>query len=127
MASPLESLIRDKINQGFKGRLLAGTLRRETVASVDPEYGDAIPGTPETYSFNGARLEYDERFRMQAGIPENDSNILIIAGSLATTPAEDDLLLLRSQWFQIRKVRGDPANAAWECQSFEVPAPSESN
>jgi hypothetical protein len=123
MASLLESQLRKAIAKGFKGKLLKGTLWRSGATTVNT-LGDDVPATPQTFSFEGFREDYSQFYRAQTGIPDTDCKVVIIAGLCATTPSKDDKLQLRGQWFQIRRVRGDPAGATHECQCFETGAPS---
>lgn len=122
MASLLESQLRQKVATAFKGKLLTGTLRRETPGAVN-SYGDATVGTTADYSFDGIVENYSAFYRAQAGIPDTDVKILIIGGSLAVTPVKDDKVKIRGIWYQLRSVATDPALASHTCQAFEIEAP----
>lgn len=67
---------------------------------------------------------YTAFYKAQAGIPESDVKLLIIAGSLSTTPQKDDEVKFRDKWYKVRKVSTDPALATWELQSFEITDPT---
>lgn len=120
MASFLESQLRDQLARGFKGHMLVGTLTRATASSQD-EYGDPIPGTPESFVVEGFIDAYSDVYRAQAGIPETDSKVTLILGNSETEPVKDDLISFPN-WpsFKVRKVKIDPAKATAECQSFKV-------
>ena len=114
------SQLRAKIAQGFKGQLLAGTLTRRTSNTVN-EYGDSIPGVTQQFTVNGCVDEYDEIYRLRAGIPEGSSKIILIAGLCDTEPLKDDYIVFPNfPKFQVRKVKTDPAIAHYECESFKV-------
>lgn len=67
---------------------------------------------------------YSAFHKAQAGIPETDVKILIIAGSLSTTPKKNDEIKFRDKWYKSRAVDTDPANATWEIQAFEIADPT---
>lgn len=114
--------IRSTVANAFRGRLLTGTLRRPVVTSRDA-YGDQVFGTPVEYTFDGIDLMYDSMFRAESGIPMDHIQILVIAGSLDTTPTRDDLVQIRGEWYQIHAIRKDPANATWDLESSLVGDP----
>lgn len=122
MASLLETRIREAIERGFRGKLLTGTLRRVNYSGQDA-YGDPLEVGVDEHTFEGFVDVYDAAYRARAGIPETDVRVVIIAGSLAVDPIKDDKVQVRSEWFQLRSVKTDPARAAWECQAFKVEAP----
>ena len=123
MVSPLDRLVKDAVTAGFKGQLLDGTLRRETVASVN-DLGDADTPTVTMYTFNGIRESFNAAFAASAGIPVTDIKILVIAGSLSVDPLQDDKIKIRDQWHQVREVLArDPANATFVLQAFEIADP----
>lgn len=120
MAKILDGSIRKAIGQAFKGALLTGTLSRETQGAVD-EYGDPIPGAPETYAVEGFISQYDEAYRATAGIPLTDSKVVLILENCATQPLKDDLVSFPG-WntFKVRNVKIDPDKASAVCQSFQI-------
>lgn len=120
MASPLEGLIKNAIAKGFKGKLLKGTLNRETGSTVD-EFGDVVEGTPQTFVVEGFADKYSEYYKKQAGIPETDFKITLILGNCETEPLKDDTIALPG-WgsAKVRTVMIDPARASAECQVFGV-------
>lgn len=124
MASLLESQIRKTVASAFHGRLLTGTLRHVSVASLDA-FGDPVPGTVTTSTFDGIVDSFSAEFATAAGIPVTDARILIIAGSLSTTPVKDDQVKIRDQWFQLRQeVQRDPALATHTFAGFEIADPT---
>lgn len=119
----LDGDIAKAIFAGFKGRLLKGTLRKETTSGVD-EYGDALVSTPVTYSIEGFTDEYTAFYKAQAGIPDTDLKACFFAESApGVTPGKDDKIKFRSTWYQVREVDTDPATALWICRAFVIPAP----
>lgn len=123
----LDGQLSKAIYSGFKGKLLAGTLRR-----VDPsgsggldELGDPIGTVPTTWSCEGFTEAYSDAFRAAAGIPLLDLKVNIFAKSLAAgvSPSKDDQVYMGGKWYQLRNIQTDPATALWSCQAFEVPAP----
>lgn len=124
MASLLDSKIRSTVAAAFKGRLLTCVLRRVASSSVD-SFGDVVEGAATTWNFDGIVESFRAEFAVAAGIPVTDSRILIIAGSLATTPENDDQVKVRDQWYQLRKlVERDPANATYVFAGFEIEDPT---
>ena len=119
--SILESRLRAEVYKAFKGKLLNGVLRRATLGSVD-SYGDPTK-THTTYTLQGIVDLYSEFYKVQAGIPDSDVKLLIIAGSLSVTPRKDDQVKFRDTWYQVRKVDTDPALATWTLQSFVIENP----
>lgn len=114
------SQLRAKIAAGFKGKLLVGSLTRVGSTTVD-EYGDPVPGATQTFVVNGLVDEYNDVYRAQAGIPETDSKIILIAGLSEVEPQKDDKITFPNfSTFQVRKVKTDPARAHFECQSYMV-------
>jgi len=121
MVSFLEpSQLRAKIAAGFKGKLLVGSLTRVGGTTLD-EYGDVIPGATQTFVVNGLVDEWSSLYKAQAGISEDDSNVIVILGLSETVPVKDDKITFPGfPTFQVRKVKIDPAKASAECQSFKV-------
>lgn len=124
MASLLETSIRQQVASAFRGQLLTCTLRRVSSTTVD-DLGDPVPGTPTTFSFDGIVDTFSAAFAAQAGIPTTDVRVLIIAGSLATDPRQDDQVKCRAEWFQLRRlIERDPANAHYVFAGFRIPDPT---
>ena len=124
MASPLLSLIKNEISKGLGPQMLDGTLRRASPSSTLDALGDPSNTTYATYSMKGMVDTYSAMYRSRAGIPETDVKLLVIAGTLSVTPQKDDQVKFRSKWYQVRAVDTDPAEAAWEMRSYEVPDPT---
>lgn len=115
--------IRAEIAAGFKGKLRTGTLRRTVAVALDSA-GDAATATVHDYKFDGIRDSFDKRYAAQAGIPETDVRILLIAGSLSVVPRQTDKILIDSAWFQVRRiVEIDPATATYTLQAYQIEAP----
>jgi hypothetical protein len=124
MASFLAGSLANAIASGFKGKLLPGTLRKETAISRD-SVGDPVVTTAD-YAVQGFVENYDATVRAKAGIPSTDSKITLIAGLCGAAPSIGDKIMFSSgvyagQWWQARDVAIDPAGATFEAQSFRVP------
>jgi hypothetical protein len=116
------------IYSGFKGKLLTGELRRETPSAAVDEYGDPLAPTISYTAIEGFTSSYSEFFRAQAGIPDTDLKVQIFAQSAPSlVPNKDDKVLFLNQWYQVRKVKKDPATALWTCQSFAIEPPVDSS
>lgn len=124
MAGLLTGQIAKAIFKGFKGKLLKGELRRENPTGGLDEFGDPNAVTLTFFSIEGFTDEFSDFYRAQAGIPETDLKVNIFAeSSPGLTPAKDDKVDFLGRWYQIKKVKVDPAGALYECQSFEIPPP----
>lgn len=126
MASPLEAQIKKQVAAAFRGKLIRGTIRRAGAASLD-EFGDPVPGAPETFAFEGTRESYSAAYRVQAGIPAEDVKFLVLLGSVrpAASPRRGDhIRLTNTPWHMIREIpEVDPAGATAACQCYSVPDP----
>lgn len=119
MASFLEGVLRKELAKGFKGQLLKGVLFRDEYGELDDR---GNPTTTRTqYSVEGFIDEYNDIYRAQAGIPENDVKVVLIAGNCEVDPIKDDLVSFPN-WptYKIRAAKTDPALAHYTCQSFKV-------
>lgn len=116
----LDGAIKKAIADGFRGKLLKGTLRKVT-ATGRAANGDPITTTTD-YACQGFREAYSAFFRAQAGIPDDDVQIVLIAGLTGAAPVAGDKINLAGGWWQVRKVDVDPAQATYSCQCFGVPA-----
>src|SRR5690349_4145400 len=113
MASLLEGQIAKAIYAGFKGKLLKGVLTRSSGGTLDA-YGDPIAPTTTTFAFEGFAENFTAFYRNQAGIPDGDVSVLILAQSIKTVPTKDDRVTIRGKTYQLRKqVEVDPANATY--------------
>lgn len=111
--------LRSKLARGFKGRLLVGVLTRSNNGDVD-DHGIPIT-TTSTYRVEGFVDNYSAFYRKSAGIPENDVNVVLIAGNCDVDPIKDDRVKFANfPQYQIRQVETDPAIAHFQCQSFAV-------
>jgi len=126
MVSLLESAIKKQVAAGFKGKLLPGTLRRETHTTTNG-FGDPVSPTVTTYAFEGIRETFDAGYAAGAGIPETDVKVLIIAGLLAAAagqPRKGDKVFINGAWHEVRRIIGiDPAGATYSLQCYEIDAP----
>lgn len=128
----LDGQLAQAVYDGFKGRLLKGTLRREVIGDSSglDELGDAVAPEPVSWGAQGFTDEYSDFFKAQAGIPTTDLKVCIFAKSLpaGVRPQKDDKVSLTqagvTTWYQVRKVMTDPATALWTCQSFVCQAPT---
>lgn len=120
MTSFLEGKLAAALAKGFAGKLLTGTLRKVTTSGRDA-HGDPISGTAD-YPVQGFVDNYSAMTRAAAGIPMEDSKIVLIAGLCGAAPAIGDKVQLQGQWWQVRAVAIDPAGATYELQSYRVPA-----
>lgn len=119
------------ITKGFKGKLYTGQLRRDVAGAGVDDHGDPLTSVPETYTFEGIVDDWSQAYKVRAGIPMNDVKVLIIAGLIKPTTdvKRDDKIQMTTgpdagRWFQVRELTRDPARATFECQSFEIKAPS---
>lgn len=127
MPGLLEGQIANAIYNGFKNKLLKGTLRRVMAATVN-EAGDPLPASSQAWPMQGFVDLYSERYRAEFGVPDTDAVVNVFAKSLPTgvQPQKDDQVKFRGQWYQLRTVVADPAQALWTCQrSFTIPEPSD--
>lgn len=124
MAGLLTGQLAQKIFTGFKGKLFSGELRREVKSTTLDEYGDPVSNSLLYFSIEGFSDNYSEFYRAQAGIPETDVEVNIFAKSASTlTPQKDDKVFMNGVWYQLRKIKVDPATALWQCQSFVIHPP----
>lgn len=122
MGALLESGIKKAVASAFKGRLLTGTLRRASAASLN-SLGDPIAGPASTYTFDGIRDSFNAVYAAGAGIPVTDVRILVILGSgtLTVEPRKDDDVKIDGRWYRVREVREiDPAGATATLQAYEL-------
>jgi len=124
MVSPLLTLVAQQIAAGFNGVLLPGTLRRTTPGTTVDSYGDPTSTTVTTYECQGIVDTYDKKYRVQAGIPDTDVKLLLIAGLVEVAPIIGDQVKFRDQWYRTVSVRLDPAHASYEMQASAIPDPS---
>jgi hypothetical protein len=126
VASFLEGQLANAIYNGFKGKLLKGTLTRMVGGTGTDEFGDPVGATSQLFPFEGMTDTFSAMFRAQAGIPETDIKVLIIAKSITTEPKNDDKLSITNAQsgtknLQVRKiVEIDPARATYTLQCYEV-------
>lgn len=116
----LDGQIATAIAKGFNGKLLKGTLRKLTTTGQDA-YGDPIQIHAD-FPAQGFVDNYSDIYRAQAGIPNTDVRITLIAGLTRSSPTKDDEILMQGSYYRIRAVTADPALAHYECQSFGVSA-----
>ncbi len=127
----LDGQLASAIYAGFKGKLLVCALRQASVVESGGlnELGDPITVNPTSYGCQGFTEDYDEAYRLRAGIPLTDLKVCLFAKSLpaGVKPAKDDLASVTragvATWYQLRRVATDPATALWTCQAYETAAP----
>lgn len=129
--SLLSGDLASQIFAGFKGRLLSGIIRHQTVPESGglDALGDPIDTATTDTAIEGFTEAYDDAFRNRAGIPETDLMVNIFAKSCpGVTPSKDDVVRIDhgtvAEWYQLRRVKTDPATALWTCQAFAVPDPA---
>ena len=124
MASLLDKIPK-QIFAGFKGKLLAGVLRRPAPGPLLDDYGDPTTTVVTTYNCQGFVDNFSVFYLAQAGIPLTDIKWNIFAASLtgSLVPQKDDQVQFREQWYQIRTVNTDPAQALWFGAAFAIEAP----
>lgn len=116
----LDGQIRNAIAAGFKGRLLKGALTRTVPGGGLDEHGDPVAPTTLTYPCEGFVESFSAFYRAQAGIPDTDVKILLIAGLIDTVPTKDDRVTFRGTTYQIRRVLDiDPAQASYTLQGYK--------
>lgn len=131
----LDGDLQRAIYEGFKGRLLTGTVRRYSApqSGALDDRGRPIDGSEyEEWAVEGFRDEYSRYTMEQAGIPATDYKVCILAGSAPSwSPKLGDLVLLSpatgAYWSRLRGgkggIRTDPATALWELQAFPAESP----
>lgn len=120
----LDGDIAKAVFAAFKGKLLTGELRRETPNAVLDEYGDPTDPAISYFAIEGFTDEFSDFYRATVGIPDTDLKVAVFAQSSPTlTPNKDDKVRFGTRWYQLRRVKTDPATALWECQAFEIEAP----
>lgn len=133
----LDGGLAQSIYDGFRGQLLTAKLRKRTVPTSGAldRAGDPIdPPAPTDQVCEGFIDRYSDFTHAQAGIPRDDLKLCIFGKSLpdGVRPEKDDIAQITGpvgsefygRWFQIRQRAIDPAGALWECQSFEIKAPT---
>lgn len=124
MAGLLTGDIAKAIFKGFKGKLLAGELRREVATPLTDEFGDALASTPSFFSVEGFTDQFSDFARASSNIPDTDLIVAIFAqSSPGLVPEKDDKVTFKGKWYQLRKIKVDPADALYECQAFEIQPP----
>lgn len=107
----------------LKDRVLTGTIRRRVMEECPglDQFGDQRQqATPTDWTVKGFVSDYEEKFRDQAGIPETDILVCILTKSHTNIPQKEDYVSFDGQWYEIRKVRTDPAKVTWNCQAFKI-------
>lgn len=127
----LDGSLAQSIYDGFKGRLLTGTIRQSAApdSGVLDDRGDPIDTVETDTALEGFTENYDDAFMARAGIPGTDLMVNIFAKSCPSiTPGKDDRVAMVqagvTTWYQLRRAKIDPAGALWVCQAFKIPDPS---
>lgn len=120
MTSLLEGALAKAIYSGFRGKLLKGVLSRSIPGGTLDSNGDPTATTTVTFTLEGFVENFTAFYRAQAGIPDGDVSILILAQSLNTVPTKDDRVQFRGTWYQLRQqVEQDPANATYRWSGYK--------
>lgn len=127
----LDGEIASSIYAGFKGKLLSGLIRQRAVpdSGALDDRGDPIDIATTETMLEGFYEDYDASYLARSGLPQDSVKVNIFAKSCPdVTPGRDDLVKLTragvEHWFQLRRVRTDPAVALWECiDAFAIPEP----
>lgn len=116
----LDGAIKKAIADGFRGKLLSGTLTKIVATGRDSGNGDPTT-TPVSYPVQGFRDVYSQMFRTQAGVPDDDVRITLIAGLCGAEPAIGDKVTIAGGTYQVRKIGGvDPAGATFDLQCYKT-------
>lgn len=117
MTSPLSGSLANTIYVAFKSLFLDATLTREVVPE-SPAYDPADPPAvvPVNFPCLAMRDRYSVQDKANSDILDNDSKILVLANSLATTPIKDDLITFAGKTYSVISFDIDPANAVWTIQ-----------
>lgn len=128
MVGLLDGQLAKQIYAGFRNKLQKGTLwRSSTVASAGLDArGDPNEVEAQTWGCQGFHDNISDEFKARANIPETDSLVCIFAQSLPSgiSPQKDDKVNIAGAWWQLRKVKTDPATALWSCQAYQCAAPT---
>lgn len=130
MTGLLEGEIANAIYQGFKGKLLKGTLTRK-IADEEVELdklGDPKNTEPTVWQVEGFTDAYSRFTKATAGIPDTDLRVNIFAKSLPTgvRPEMDDVVYFNGEHYILRaSIEVDPAGALWQCQASRTTVPEE--
>lgn len=124
MVSLLEGKLKKVIAQKFHRRLLKGVINRKTPTTVN-SFGDPVPGTAQTFTFEGIRESFDASYAARAGIPQTDVKVLVLLGSVKpeTQPRQNDYIYIGvpQRWHQVRHILAeDPAGASMDLQCYEI-------
>jgi hypothetical protein len=115
MTSPLQGALAAQVYSGMKNLFLDATLTVDTPGtSSDP--ADPGPATQTTYSCKAIVEKYSDFLRAQGVVGASDRKVLILANSLAVTPAPENRVTISGITFTIVTVATDPATAVWEVQ-----------
>lgn len=115
MTSLLSGSLAKTIANAAKTIFLDATLQHDTPNAGADAFDPAAP-TPATYSCKAIVESYSTYFRAQGLVEQNDRKILILAATLAITPATGDKISVSGGTYTIVNVGTDPATAVWECQ-----------
>ncbi len=126
----LDGQIASAIFQGFRNRLLRGTLYHSTPTGALDEFGDPEATHVDSYQMQGFTEEYKDVYKGarrgdSAAAPEVEFMVNIFAKSLPSgvQPKKDDIVLMSGTYSQLREVETDPATALWTCRAVQVQDP----
>lgn len=130
MAGILDGSLAEQIYKGFKGKLLIGTIRQYSApeSGALDAFGDPIELIETDTRIEGFTEDYDDQYMANAGIPTTDLKVNIFGKSCpGVIPGKDDKVRFRQggvdTWYQLRRVRTDPAGALYVCQAFVTTVP----
>jgi len=118
MASPL-ARIPPIIHGAFKTVFYDATLTRAG-APTGPDY-NPTPGTVLSFTCKALIEGYSDYFKAGGLVTGKDREVMILAGSLATTPAMGDSVTVQGVTFTLSDmIEVDPARALWTCKGAMV-------
>ena len=128
MTSPLLGSLAATVNKALGFLFLDATLTRDVIPT-SPAYDPADPpaSVPVTFTCKAIRDHYSVGHRSGNLVAAKDVKVIILQGSLATTPLPLDRITITGMGgpFTIvapgaggmPAVSADPANATWECRA----------
>ena len=113
MTSPLAGSLAATIGRAMSFLFLDATLARDVAGTITDPADPPVP-TEVTYTCKAIVETYDERFRLDGTVKSNERKMLILASTLAVTPAPNDRITIRGQSYTVIDAMTDPALATWE-------------
>ncbi len=119
MTSPLAGSLAKQAGAALKGLMLPAVLTRTSQGAYDP-ITDTYPTTTTDYPCRGMVEAYSTYTEAARQLQPQDRKVLILAATLATTPALNDRVTIRGETFTVGRVDTDPAQATWVLQGSRV-------